>query len=161
MPLYNLVIAAERGADSSIKYVHIWSDGCAGQLKNKHQLFWLTDHQDYKVCHNFFQSCHGKGPSDSEGAVVKSYLRRQAFLYDKRANTSKEAFEMCDSADSNLHQPTVKEDLKQRHTIMSRCFKFVELGKCLMFTSSSIYTTFTNCLLSELLSAHAHSHISY
>ena len=28
-----------------------------------------------RVTHSFFQSCHGKGSSDSEGAVIKSGLR--------------------------------------------------------------------------------------
>ena len=62
----------------TLKNVHMWSDGCAAQFKNKNQFYWLTTGaQKYgiRLAHHFFQSCHGKGPSDSEGAVAKSALR--------------------------------------------------------------------------------------
>jgi hypothetical protein len=65
-------------------------------LKNKHQLHWLTCKVGgVKVSHNFFQSCHGKGPSDSENAVVKSCLRRLTFVNNKWANSSEGAFRYC------------------------------------------------------------------
>jgi hypothetical protein len=76
--------------------VHIWSDGCRGQFKNKEQFLWLTSGTTFatppptdtagvgygrlRLAHHFFQSCHGKGPSDSEGAAVKCSLRRYELL---------------------------------------------------------------------------------
>ena len=86
-----------------LKHVHIWSDGCGGQFKNRNQLYWLTqftgsvygldDDSDggkgvtrtgrVRVVHHFFQSCHGKGPSDSEGAVIKTALRDAELKHHK------------------------------------------------------------------------------
>ena len=47
----------------TLKHVHVWSDGCASQFKNKNQFHWLTTgpfkHQ-VRLTHHFFQSCHGK-----------------------------------------------------------------------------------------------------
>lgn len=73
-----------------LKSVHLWSDGCAGQFKTKTQFYFLTLGPNYgvKMDHHFFQSCHGKGPSDSEGAVVKCALRRQELMKNYMAQTS-------------------------------------------------------------------------
>ena len=68
---------AEMGDD--LKGIHIWSDGCKAQFKLKKQYYWLTEAEaryNLKIEHCFFQSCHGKGQSDSLGALVKSALRR-------------------------------------------------------------------------------------
>ena len=55
--ILNDTIKRDKESNPSINIAHIWSDGCAGQLKNKHQLHWLTCKVDgVKVSHNFFQS---------------------------------------------------------------------------------------------------------
>ena len=89
--------------ERELKHVHVWSDGCGGQFKNRNQVFWLTQFMGsingleaasdgdeerartgrVRVVHHFFQSCHGKGPSDSEGAVVKSSLRDAELKHHK------------------------------------------------------------------------------
>ena len=58
----------------------IWSNGCAGQLKNAHIFQWLCSlHKNYKVPHmwNYFETGHGKGEHDGVGACVKTSLRRE------------------------------------------------------------------------------------
>ena len=120
----------EQTLNPDLAKLHIWSDGCGGQLKNRYQCYWLTYKLgNVRVRHNFFQSCHGKGPSDSEGAVVRSYLRRLTFVFNKRINTSKEAYDWCAVAKEGerLRNPQHKGQ-KKRHTIMSRSFTFVHNG---------------------------------
>ena len=86
-----------------LEHVNLWSDGCAGtlvssipetrpsvyppprprtlgQFKNRNQMFFLVN-QVIRMEHNFSMSAHGKGASDSEGAVVKSALHAAEFLY--------------------------------------------------------------------------------
>ena len=78
-----------------LSHVHIWSDGCGAQLKNRWQVFWcLTEGKKLgvRICHNFFQSCHGKGPSDSEGGVVKQNLRHCEFKRNIQINSSEDAY---------------------------------------------------------------------
>jgi hypothetical protein len=51
----------------TLEHVFCWSDGCAGQFKNKNQFYWLVNSlsldggESYvRIAHHFFQSCHGK-----------------------------------------------------------------------------------------------------
>ena len=89
-----------------ITHVHIWSDGCGGQFKNRWQLYWLstslkaTTHLKTEggtpihleaVSHHFFAPGHGKGPCDSCGAYCKTTLRN-AIMSGIIINTSHEAF---------------------------------------------------------------------
>ena len=128
--ILNDTIKREKDSNPRINIAHIWSDGCAGQLKNKHQLHWLTCKVGgVKISHNFFQSCHGKGPSDSEGAVVKSFLRRLAFVNNKRANSSEDAFGYCVGEEGGDLVGVQKPKQKKRHSIMSRAFYYVPVGE--------------------------------
>ena len=86
-----------------LKHVHVWSDGCGSQNKNRWQVHWTTQgrvtfayddpgggsYKGVRIAHHFFQSCHGKGPFDSEGAVVKTAPRdaevRGRYMLDSRA----------------------------------------------------------------------------
>ena len=115
-----------------LKHVFVWSDGCAAQFKNKYQFFWLVDRKDnLRVSHSFFMSCHGKGPSDSEGAVVKSALRNGEFLYGEYFATTVEAFEYL-VKHTALAETQVDDAAwrarKLRHTISRRTFHYVDYG---------------------------------
>ena len=114
-----------------IEHVHIWSDGCAGQFKNRREFFWLTTGRTKYglwMTHNFFQSCHGKGPSDSEAGVCKTGLNQSELLGTYHAD-SKAAYDWCAK---NLSKPIeyTQADLghKQRHSIRQRKFWFVDIG---------------------------------
>jgi hypothetical protein len=85
------------GAQAALSYVHLWSDGCAAQLKCRWQLEWLNNHgiPGVRVIHNYFQSCHGKGPSDSEGAAVKNHQRHQEIGNGIELNTTADLIADC------------------------------------------------------------------
>ena len=72
---------------------------------------------------NFFQSCHGKGPSDSEGAAIKCALRGQELHGNYMAGTD-DVFEWLEA---NLTKDLDVADLveKRRHTIVKRSFHLV------------------------------------
>lgn len=56
-----------------------FTDGCAGQYKSKHSMVDLSFANDdfgVKRERHYFESYHGKGPSDGAGAVVKMAVRR-------------------------------------------------------------------------------------
>jgi hypothetical protein len=81
-----------------LSYVHLWSDGCGAQLKCRWQLEWLNNHgiPGVRIMHNFFQSCHGKGPSDSEGAAVKNHQRHQELRNGIELNTTEDLIADCE-----------------------------------------------------------------
>ena len=63
--------------DVKLELVHFVSDGCRGQFKLKKQWLWLTNLETTLGVvgrHRYFQSCHGKGPSDGLGATYKSNM---------------------------------------------------------------------------------------
>lgn len=65
----------------TLKKVHYFSDGCAGQYKNRYNFINLCHHKnDFELdCEwNFFATSHGKGPCDGIGGTVKRRLPRQA-----------------------------------------------------------------------------------
>ena len=78
------------------------------------------------------QSCHGKGASDSEGAVVKTALRLAEFLYGEYFGDTKAAYNWLlanrviddDSADDEAARAQ-----KKRHTISSRRFHYIDYGE--------------------------------
>jgi hypothetical protein len=137
--------------NTALSHVHIWSDGCGDQLKNRWQAYFICTHgfRGIHFSHNFFQSCHGKGPSDSEGAVIKVFLRRMEFKNYVYIQTSENAYDLCrgdrdgDWIKAEVeaeklkalrhvkikHQITDKFlETKCRHTICARSFHFVKTG---------------------------------
>ena len=58
----------------NLKHIHVFSDGCAGQFKNRYTLLNLTYFlQDFGVdgTWNFFATSHGKGAVDGIGGTIK------------------------------------------------------------------------------------------
>ncbi|XP_072172303.1 uncharacterized protein [Diadema setosum] len=84
-------LAEKRGLN--IKVMYRYSDGCASQYKSKgpfSDVSYFTEDFGFPVIHNYFGSRHGKGPSDGEGAVVKSQastavLTRKVVISDAKA----------------------------------------------------------------------------
>lgn len=81
--------------EKELTTIHVFSDGCAAQFKNRFNIFNLCfAKQDFDVdlTWSFFASGHGKGAVDGIGATVKrslwcAIMSRQAII-----NTPKEAF---------------------------------------------------------------------
>lgn len=68
--------------DKNIKIKqHIgWSDGCSSQYKCSRSFFEYSLYPQvfsHRYEHHFFGSRHAKGPSDAEGAVIKTWVDRQ------------------------------------------------------------------------------------
>ena len=58
----------------SIKKIHYFSDGCAGQYKSKYAFNNLCNHEaDFGIAAewNFFATSHGKNPCDGIGGNLK------------------------------------------------------------------------------------------
>jgi hypothetical protein len=80
----------------------IWSDGCAGQLKNARVFQWLCMlHKKLKVPHiwNYFESGHGKGEHDGVGACIKRVLHRKEMKFTTTSliRDAKSIVEWCSS----------------------------------------------------------------
>ena len=62
----------------------IWSDGYARQLKNSHVFQWLCIfHKRNRVPHiwNYFETRHGKGEHDAEGASINIALHKKEMKF--------------------------------------------------------------------------------
>ena len=113
------------------KELDIWSDGCGGQFKNRYQMKWVVDVVSVEamkerwglevVRHNFFSSCHGKGPCDAAGAVVKGLLRA-AELGGKYLSTSKDAYNFLKENKEYNDEDVVVGGRK----ILTRTFVFID-----------------------------------
>ena len=96
IPLY-------RGAN--FKEHWVWSDGCAGQFKSARSFFWLCRlHRNIKIRHTWrvFESGHGKGEHDGDGACIKRALRRYQMQFN--ADTMRDAKSVVDWCTHNLCQ---------------------------------------------------------
>lgn len=94
-----------------IKFVHIFSDGCAGQYKGKTAFFHLSRLRSLlgsplEVMWSFFGSRHGKGPSDGESAVIKSAVTR-AVMAGASIADSREFHQYCMTR-MEKHSPTFR-----------------------------------------------------
>ena len=125
--LYAIVYAALRPPLPTAMHV-IRSDGCAGQFKQKGEAWFLNTlkRRGLHVAHHFFQSCHGKGPSDSEGAVVKCGLRAAEINGHYIADTA--AAHLWLNGNLLIPLGSVSATGKRRHTIGARDFVFVPVS---------------------------------
>lgn len=89
------VIIAYLKTKIELTTIHVFSDGCAAQFKNRFNLFNLCfAKQDFDVdlTWSFFASGHGKGAVDGIGATVKRSLWSAIMSRQAIINTPKEAF---------------------------------------------------------------------
>ncbi|XP_033122022.1 uncharacterized protein LOC117121038 [Anneissia japonica] len=72
-------LGEERGL--SVCRIIQFTDGCSAQYKSKTQFFDISQAMpdlNTTMERDFFGSCHGKGPCDGEGGVIKNSARRAA-----------------------------------------------------------------------------------
>ena len=141
--------------DPSIKVVHYFSDGCAGQYKNCRNFLNICHHeQDFavKCTWSFFATSHGKSPCDGIGGTVKR-LTAIASLHRTTNNqilTAPAMFEFCEkeikgikffyiTKESNMK---IRSEMVQRYTIATTLpgtrsyHHFVPLGRTKIATKS-------------------------
>ena len=88
---------------SNFKTIHYFSDGCAGQYKNRKHFYNLCFHaSDFAVnCEwNFFATSHGKSPCDGIGGTVKRLTARASLQRTSSGHilTAEEMFTFCESS---------------------------------------------------------------
>ena len=94
----------------NVKNIEYFSDGCAGQYKNKSNFFNLCKHEvDFGLKANwtFFATSHGKSPCDGIGGTVKRITAKvslQRPLNDQILDCGK-MFEFCENG---IHFPNIK-----------------------------------------------------
>lgn len=86
----------------NITDVHYYSDGCAGQYKNKYNLMNLSLHEkDYKIKGqwSFFATSHGKTECDGIGGTVKRLARKASLQRTQEGQilTATSFFRFCQS----------------------------------------------------------------
>ena len=96
-------------AHVTIHYPHIdhiifWSDGCGVQYKSKAPLYNISKNFEIsqKVTWNFFGSRHGKGESDGESAVVKTFLDNAIKSEQLTVHDAKAAFDVLNHSERHI-----------------------------------------------------------
>lgn len=155
--------------ERELKRVHVWSDGCAGQFKNRNQLYWLVriiNSLSFKaavsgpyVTHNFFASCHGKGPSDALAAIIKTALSRAEKFGNYFPDTesllpwlnatmahSKEASDGEEEVEEGVEEAKTAVDKKKKGNIASLSFEHVKLNEVRKSTQANCLLKFYFCI---------------
>lgn len=99
-----------------------FSDGCAGQFKNKKNFVNLCYHNADFGCDaewHFFATSHGKGPSDGLGGTVKREARRASLQrpLENQITTPKLLFDWCEANLKNCNFKYLSEDDYQKEDL--------------------------------------------
>ncbi|KAK2705976.1 hypothetical protein QYM36_016109 [Artemia franciscana] len=83
-----------------INQVHYFTDGCAGQYKNRNSFKNLTNHhKDFgmKAEHSFFATSHGKSICDGLGGTVKRIFRKGSLQLsdENQIKTATQVYDFC------------------------------------------------------------------
>ena len=88
----------------AVKTIHYFTDGCAGQYKNKNTFINLCHHEDdfgLAAERNFFSTSHGKSTCDGIGGTVKRLvLASLQRPYNDQILTSDAIINFCNE---NIH----------------------------------------------------------
>ena len=94
--------------NSNISVVEYFTDGCAGQYKNRKSFYNLCKHQeDFGVgaLWSFFATSHGKGACDGVGGTVKRLISKASLQrpLDNQIINMNDMFEFCKDNISGIH----------------------------------------------------------
>ena len=86
---------------AGLERVRYFSDGCAGQYKNRYNFVNLTHHYQYfglQAEWNFFGTSHGKTACDGIGGTVKRAVARESMTRTVTGHIlrARDMFEFCD-----------------------------------------------------------------
>lgn len=98
------IVSDIKARDKNIGVIHIFSDGCAAQFKNRYNLYNVCSAVDdfgAKITWSFFATSHGKGAVDGIGAVVKRTLWTAVKARKVVLKTPKECFEFLQEKSFN------------------------------------------------------------
>lgn len=106
-----------------MKKIHYFTDGCAGQYKNKYNFLNLCFHsEDFGLCAewNFFATSHGKSACDGIGGTVKRLLTKASLQrpYQDAILTTDAIMKFCTENIPGIHfinvQPSVVTEYEQK-----------------------------------------------
>lgn len=109
--------------------IHYFSDGCAGQYKNRFNFLNIYYHKnDFNVdCEwHFFATSHGKSPCDGIGGVVKRTVAKASLQrpFQDQIITPLKMFEFCEQ---NFHEVkffyTGKNEIQNSETFLASRFQ--------------------------------------
>jgi hypothetical protein len=122
----NLKIKLEELGMPQPKKIYYFSDGCAGQYKNRKNFINLFHHvSDFGISAqwNFFAPAHGKGPCDAFGVTTKKMVKTRQ-LRGNEIVTSLEIYDWCEENIKNVMYLFVDvneiEELVARKDLTSR-----------------------------------------
>ncbi len=106
-----------------MKKIHYFTDGCAGQYKNKNNFINLCHHEEdfgFEGEWNFFATSHGKSACDKIGGTVKRLLTKASMqrAYTDPILTTEAIMEFCTTNIPGIHlfnipsEDIVKHELK-------------------------------------------------
>ena len=89
----------------AVKKIHYFTDGCAGQCKNKNNISFISHHEDdfgLAAEWNFFATSYGKSTYDGIGGTVKRPVTKASFQrpYNDQILTSDAIINFCNE---NIH----------------------------------------------------------
>ncbi|CAM1300613.1 Uncharacterised protein at_DN1833 [Pycnogonum litorale] len=102
------ILAHAVSSGMNVQTIHFFSDGAAGQFKNRFTLSSLLKpellHPDvHKADWNFFATAHGKGPVDGVGGTVKRAVWRRVLQGKALVNTSQDFAAVAKTACPNIN----------------------------------------------------------
>ena len=104
----NVIIPYLRTQFPEMKRIHYFTDGCAGQYKNKSNFINLCHHEEdfgLEGEWNFFATSHRKSACDGIGGTVKRLLTKASLQrpYTNRILTTEAIMEFCTANIPGIH----------------------------------------------------------
>ena len=99
----------------TVKHLHEFTDGCAGQYKCRHTLGDLSYSAEDIGCEthrNFFETSHAKGPQDAAGCLVKR--KADSATMRSRSIVIQNAKDLYEYAIKHLCKPSDRSQSKRR-----------------------------------------------
>ena len=115
-----------------VSKIHYFSDGCAGQYKNKKHFLNLCMHKsDFLIdcAWNFFATSHGKSPCDGIGGTVKRTATKASLQrpLDQQITTAKEMYLFCENHIKNVAFSYVSdEEMSKVRIFLDERFKLAK-----------------------------------
>ena len=106
----------------NLSFIHMFTDGCAGQYKNRKTMFNLCqlEHEFHiKGEWNFFATSHGKSPCDGIGGTIKRLTTAESLKrpIKNQILTAKDMYLFCSETIPNIISKFLsKEEMKNART---------------------------------------------
>ena len=116
----DLVVKYLKQQVDHLEEVVIFSDGCAGQFKQKFVLCHLT-HMEIPISWNFFATSHGKGAVDGIGGEVKRIVRREVLAGKADVQNSENFLKVASQKCLKTHvMHCTKEDVNKNMPMLDK-----------------------------------------